>query len=86
LSPFILSWFIDLRTLQAHTRSMTLFKQFVSRLAILRNDIRGQDLIEYALMAGFVAVSAGALMPGVASSINVIFSQVNSVMVQAASS
>ena len=26
-------------------------------------DKRGQDLIEYALMAGFVAVAAGALMP-----------------------
>jgi pilus assembly protein Flp/PilA len=49
-------------------------------------DTRGQDLIEYALMAGFVAVAAGAIMPGVASSINVIFSQVNSIMVTAASS
>src|SRR5258708_6656278 len=29
----------------------------------------GQDLIEYALMAGFVAVAAGAVMPGVATSI-----------------
>jgi Flp pilus assembly pilin Flp len=49
-------------------------------------DRRGQDLIEYALMAGFVAVAAGAIMPGVASSINVIFSTVNSVLVSAASS
>ena len=49
-------------------------------------DTRGQDLIEYALMAGFVAVAAGAIMPGVASSINDIFSKVNSIMVQAASS
>src|ERR1019366_3409904 len=43
-------------------------------------DTRGQDLIEYALMAGFVAVTAGAIMPGVASSISTIFSQVASVM------
>jgi pilus assembly protein Flp/PilA len=49
-------------------------------------DNRGQDLIEYALMAGFVAVAAGAIMPGVASSINIIFSQVNSIMITAASS
>jgi pilus assembly protein Flp/PilA len=49
-------------------------------------DSRGQDLIEYALMAGFVAVAAGAIMPGVASSINVIFSQVNSIMIASASS
>jgi len=43
-------------------------------------DRRGQDLIEYALMAGFVAVAAGAIMPNVASSISVIFSQIASVM------
>ena len=49
-------------------------------------DNKGQDLIEYALMAGFVAVAAGAIMPGVASSINVIFSKVNSIMVAASSS
>jgi len=49
-------------------------------------DNRGQDLIEYALMAGFVAVAAGAIMPGVASSINIVFSKVNSIMVEAASS
>ena len=52
----------------------------------LWKDRRGQDLIEYALMAGFVAVAAGAIMPGVASSINIIFSEVNSIMVLAASS
>jgi Flp pilus assembly pilin Flp len=40
----------------------------------------GQDLIEYALMAGFVAVAAGAVMPGVADSICTIFSQVGSVL------
>ncbi|HTB14168.1 MAG TPA: hypothetical protein VK752_21500 [Bryobacteraceae bacterium] len=45
----------------------------------------GQDLIEYALMAGFVAVAAGAIMPNVASSISTIFSQVASVVTGAAS-
>jgi pilus assembly protein Flp/PilA len=48
-------------------------------------DRKGQDLIEYALMAGFVAVAAGAIMPGVSSSISSIFSQVASVMTAAAS-
>ena len=38
-------------------------------------DTRGQDLIEYALMAGFVAVAAGAIMPGVADNIGVIFNK-----------
>jgi pilus assembly protein Flp/PilA len=45
------------------------------RLRLWR-DTRGQDLIEYALMAGFVAVAAGAIMPGVANSISTIFSKV----------
>jgi Flp pilus assembly pilin Flp len=48
-------------------------------------DKRGQDMIEYALMAGFVAVAAGAIMPGVASSISTIFSSISSVMTVAAS-
>ncbi len=43
-------------------------------------DEEGQDLIEYALMAGFVAGAAGAIMPGVAQSISTIFSKVASVM------
>jgi pilus assembly protein Flp/PilA len=47
-------------------------------------DTSGQDLIEYALMAGFVAVAAGAIMPGVANSISTIFSQVASTMSGAA--
>jgi pilus assembly protein Flp/PilA len=46
-------------------------------------DTRGQDLIEYALMAGFVAVAAGAIMPGVASSISLIFSKISSSMTAA---
>ncbi len=47
-------------------------------------DEQGQDLIEYALMAGFVAVAAGAIMPQVAQSISTIFSKINSVMTNAA--
>jgi Flp pilus assembly pilin Flp len=49
-------------------------------------DKHGQDLIEYALMAGFVAVAAGALMPNVASSISTVFSKITSVMAAAAAS
>jgi pilus assembly protein Flp/PilA len=51
----------------------------------LWKDTAGQDLIEYALMAGFVAVAAGAIMPGVATSISTIFSEVASVMTAAGS-
>jgi len=56
--------------------------ELLNRLAVrFLADVKGQDLIEYALMAGFVAVAAGAIMPGIAENINIIFSKVNSVMV-----
>ena len=60
-------------------------KNLVLKLQVWK-DRKGQDLIEYALMAGFVAVAAGAIMPGVASSISTIFSKIASVMTAAASS
>jgi pilus assembly protein Flp/PilA len=47
-------------------------------------DTKGQDLIEYALMAGFVAVAAGAIMPNVASSISTIFTNVSTRLAEAA--
>jgi pilus assembly protein Flp/PilA len=57
----------------------------IKNLAIrLLRDEKGQDLIEYALMAGFVAVAAGAIMPGVSTNISIIFSKVDSAMTGAA--
>lgn len=40
----------------------------------------GQDLIEYALMAGFVAVAAGAILTPMAPTLNVVFSRVHSLL------
>ncbi len=57
--------------------------QMVTALRNFCRHNRGQDLIEYALMAGFVAVAAGAIMPGVATAISTIFSQISSVMTNA---
>ena len=54
------------------------------RLRLVWREASAQDLIEYALMAGFVATAAGALMPAVASSISAIFSKVATVMADAA--
>ncbi len=55
--------------------------RLLHRAVLLKNDVRGQDLIEYALMAGFVAVAAGAifpqtLLPGISS----IFSKIGSTL------
>ena len=65
-------------------KAMTRITNLVLKLKVLK-DTHGQDLIEYALMAGFVAVAAGAVMPGVATSISTIFSKISSVMAAAAS-
>ena len=43
-------------------------------------DTDGQDLIEYALMAGFVATAGGAVMPGIERSLDHIFDLVRNVM------
>ncbi|MCX6599160.1 MAG: Flp family type IVb pilin [Acidobacteria bacterium] len=47
-------------------------------MARLGRNRRGQDLLEYALIAGLIALAAGALMPGVATSISTIHSRVAS--------
>jgi pilus assembly protein Flp/PilA len=57
-------------------------KHILQQVMIWR-DRRGQDLIEYALMAGFVAVAAGAAFPPVATTISQVFSKVGSVLTAA---
>ncbi len=57
-------------------------QQMILKLKSLK-ETRGQDLIQYALLAGFVVVSAGAVMPGVAGSISTVFTQVASAMTAA---
>lgn len=48
------------------------------------NDERAQDMVEYALLAGFIAVAAGAVLPGISSSISQIFSKMASLTTAAA--
>ena len=52
----------------------------------LHQDVAGQDMIEYALMAAFVAVASAAVIPSANSAISTVFSKVGSVLVAAASS
>ena len=51
----------------------------------LRANTSAQDLVEYSLMAGFVSVTTGALMPGAAANISKIFSSVASVLINSRS-
>ena len=80
------SWSDDRVFIAAEILSRTYrrdMKNLILKLQVWK-DTRGQDLIEYALMAGFVAVAAGAIMPGIATSISTIFSKVASLMTAAA--
>ncbi len=60
---------------------MTKLYSFLQRLT---RDERGQDLIEYALLAGFIAVAAGALLPNISGQISTIFSKIASLLSNAA--
>jgi Flp pilus assembly pilin Flp len=52
----------------------------------LRHDLRGQDMVEYALVAGMVAVAAGAIFPTtLVPNISRIYSKMNLYIIQAAS-
>ncbi|HTW65623.1 MAG TPA: hypothetical protein VME17_13430 [Bryobacteraceae bacterium] len=49
-------------------------------------DRHGQDLVDYALVAGFMAVAAGAISPVVADGIGVVFSKLSAAMTSSAQS
>jgi pilus assembly protein Flp/PilA len=57
----------------------------VIRLQIWK-DTQGQDLIEYSLMAGLIAVSAVAVVPSITTAISKAFSSVGSTITSAAGS
>ena len=48
------------------------------RIGTLISDGRGQDLVEYALLSGFIAVVGGAFLPSIPDSISIIFSRIES--------
>lgn len=60
---------------------MTLFTRMFANIC---RDERGQDLIEYALLAGFIAVVVGAAFPPLGDMIASVFSRINSVMASTA--
>ena len=59
-------------------------KKLYSSFLRLVRDERGQDMVEYALLAGFIAVAAGATLPGIADGISTIFSKMASLVANAA--
>ena len=45
-----------------------------------RSDRRGQDLVEYALAAGMVAVAAVAAMPALSTTVSNVFAKIGSII------
>ena len=64
--------------------TMNRIREILWTLAIWK-DISGQDLVEYALLAGFVAVAAGVFVPDVSTSMSKIYSRLASKLVEAGS-
>ena len=54
-------------------------RNYVVKLHIWK-DTNGQDLIEYALAAGLVAVAAVACMPGLSGTVNNVFTKIASII------
>jgi Flp pilus assembly pilin Flp len=48
------------------------------------NDQHGQDLIEYAMIAGFIAVVSGMFMPNISQDVSTVFSKIASTMTSSA--
>ena len=56
-------------------------RERLTSITIFWRNRKGQDLIEYALLAGFLAVAVGAVFPaGIAPAFTNIMSRVNEIM------
>lgn len=58
---------------------MKKMRDCILRLAVWK-DTSGQDLVEYALAAGLVAVAAVACMPGLSGTVNNVFTKIGSIV------
>lgn len=54
-------------------------RERVLQLAVWK-DTAGQDLVEYALAAGLVAVAAVACMPGLSATVNTVFAKISTII------
>jgi pilus assembly protein Flp/PilA len=58
---------------------MKRLNEFALRLRVW-NDTRGQDLVEYALAAGLVAVAAVGCMPTLQSTVATVFTKIGTII------
>jgi Flp pilus assembly pilin Flp len=62
---------------------MAEFLKFVRRMKL---DCRGQELVEYALIAGFLVAGCAAAIPDVSANVSTVFSKVAVMLDQSGSS
>ena len=58
---------------------MKRLQEWILKLQVWK-DTSGQDLVEYALAAGLVAVAAVACMPGLSGTVNAVFTKIGSII------
>jgi pilus assembly protein Flp/PilA len=58
---------------------MTRIGSYIVRLRVW-SDTAGQDLVEYSLAAGLVAVAAVAAMPTLSTTVSTVFSKIGSII------
>jgi len=58
---------------------MTRLGNYILKLRVW-NDTAGQDLVEYALAAGLVAVAAVAAMPTLSGTVSTVFTKIASII------
>ena len=61
---------------------MTTLVNAIWKLRIWK-DTRGQDFLEYALIAAFIATAYGAITPAIAPAVVTVFSKVTSTLTKA---
>ncbi|MCB1022050.1 MAG: Flp family type IVb pilin [Bryobacterales bacterium] len=59
----------------------SIFKQIVQLRIWIDN--KGQDMVEYALMAGFITIAVGAAYPPISDDVSIIFSKIQSLVEEA---
>ena len=64
---------------EERNKKMNWLKNRVLQLQVWK-DTSGQDLVEYALAAGMVAVAAVACMPGLSGTVNNVFTRIGALI------
>jgi pilus assembly protein Flp/PilA len=74
-----MGWADKIRPAEKEHKNMATSMKLMWKLRICR-DTDGQEMLEYALIAGFLACAAGAALPDIGASVITVFSKVISVL------